>query len=407
MKTIVTLLGLLIGTSLNVIALSAPDTVLHTKSCTLTLPPDTVIIDYTNNSFIINLHSPVTANSYHWTASNGASITHPDSASTTATITQTTTFYLTCNFIDSQNLVFNGDFELGDTGFYTELIFNNNMMGQGWYNVGYNAQTYLSCCYYNCPHNGGKYFIGNGATTPNVIAYQTNVNVSPNCDYIFSADFCNVSNLVTDLSLLQFSVNGQTLGNIFSPTPGPCDWRELYEIWHNTSATTATLTLLNQNTILSGNDFGLDNVALRQICTVTDSMTVFVNPCNITAQLPSNIDACKGDTIKLWNMSSDSGICQWSINNYVGDTLTLIADSSQQIFLLLTDSNGCEATASTNINMQESPQVTISGNTLTCLGSSITLTATTDTEGCDFLWNTGETSSAITVSPNVPTTYRV
>ncbi|MDR1847395.1 MAG: DNRLRE domain-containing protein, partial [Bacteroidales bacterium] len=143
-------------------------------------------------------------------------------------------------------------------------------------------------------------------------------------------------------------------------------------------------------------------------------ITYTVEPCDIAAELPPEINVCEGDTIKLWNLVADSGSCQWSYMNADGnwanstdDTLIFVANYSQTVGLIFSKHVYCDTMVSVNINVQPLPAIVFIGDDAVCLGSSITLTATTDTEGCDFLWNTGETSSAITVSPNVPTTYRV
>ncbi|MDR0790650.1 MAG: DNRLRE domain-containing protein, partial [Bacteroidales bacterium] len=138
-------------------------------------------------------------------------------------------------------------------------------------------------------------------------------------------------------------------------------------------------------------------------------ITYIVNdPCeNYTADLGIDFSVCQGDSVRLWNRTSDTGTCQWSINNYEGDTLTFVADTTQTIYLIMLDSNGCTASASVVVNVQNPPQITFSGNTIICAGGSTTLTAIADVPNCTFAWNNGSTGNEITVSPNIPTTYSV
>ena len=68
------------------------------------------------------------------------------------------------------------------------------------------------------------------------------------------------------------------------------------------------------------------------------------------------------------------------------------------------DANGCEQVDTLHLTIHNTPVVTISGNTNIVEGNSTTLTAT----GADtYVWNTDETTAAITVTPETTTTYTV
>jgi hypothetical protein len=66
--------------------------------------------------------------------------------------------------------------------------------------------------------------------------------------------------------------------------------------------------------------------------------------------------------------------------------------------------SGLTADCSFNVVVQPGPTASISGTTSICSGSNTTLTAA---GGLTYLWNTGATSAAITVSPMVATPYYV
>ncbi|MFN4257208.1 MAG: gliding motility-associated C-terminal domain-containing protein, partial [Saprospiraceae bacterium] len=69
-----------------------------------------------------------------------------------------------------------------------------------------------------------------------------------------------------------------------------------------------------------------------------------------------------------------------------------------------TDANGCSATASRTVTVNQLPNPDISGNPTICLGQSANLTAT---GGGTYLWSTGETTANISVTPTATTIYTV
>ena len=79
-------------------------------------------------------------------------------------------------------------------------------------------------------------------------------------------------------------------------------------------------------------------------------------------------------------------------------------DTSGDYVIIYTNSNGCDSVVTFHITIHPMPMVTILGNTQISIGGSTILVAS----GADtYVWSTGETTSSITVSPTVTTTYYV
>lgn len=70
----------------------------------------------------------------------------------------------------------------------------------------------------------------------------------------------------------------------------------------------------------------------------------------------------------------------------------------------LTSAHGCDSTVTIHLTILPKPEVTINGNTQIESGESTTLTAS---GASAYLWNTGDTTASITVSPVNTTTYTV
>lgn len=118
----------------------------------------------------------------------------------------------------SQNLVVNGDFEAGNTGFtsdYTYCNTGNCLQPESFYAVGANPTFFHSAFVGNDHTTGtGNLMIVNGAGTPNTNVWCQTITVTPNTQYLFSTW---VSSMVANSpAILQFSINGITIGSAFN-----------------------------------------------------------------------------------------------------------------------------------------------------------------------------------------------
>jgi gliding motility-associated-like protein len=210
----------------------------------------------------------------------------------------TTTSYVITGYDVIGNIVVNGDFNSGNTGFSSQYTYSTNLNPEGRYWVGPNA---------NNVHNGfapitdhttgnGNYMVVNGAGTPNLNVWCQTISVEPNTDYNFSAWITSVS--AGSPAILQFSINGQMLNQPFNAPATVGQWIEFFAVWNSGNNNTAQICIVNQNTTLGGNDFGIDDISFRQICRGSDTVTVTVYPLPV-ADAGNNTAVCFGDTASL------------------------------------------------------------------------------------------------------------
>ncbi len=315
----------------------------------------------------------VSPGSYTWSPSTGLNST--TIYNPVASPLVTTTYYVTGNGTLG-NVIINGDFSQGNTGFSCNYNYNSNLVPEGNYYVGTNPHTFHGgfVNFYDHTSGSGNMMIVNGAGVPNTNVWCQTVPVTPNTDYDFATWACNVSNSGSP-ALLQFSINGQPLGSIFSVNAVTCIWNQFFAIWNSGSNTTATICIVNQNTTLVGNDFALDDILFAPVCYGIDSVTVFVDQVNISAS-PANPAICPGHSVTL--SASGASTYTWIPGNTPGSTVAgaqiTVSPVTTTIYTITgTDAIGCTGSTSVTVNVG---YPVISGVLSVCTNSSTQLAGT-------------------------------
>ena len=233
---------------------------------------------------------------YQWSPATGLSTT--DGPVTVASPMVTTTY--TCSgFALGDESVVNGNFEQGNVGFTSAYEYNSNLWGEGTYYVDSDASLHHENFFGQGHGDNGNFMIVNGATIPRTNVWTEQINVVPNTYYAFSTWVCTLAGQANEVALLQFSINGNQLGEVFSAPPERYVWEQFYELWYSGDATTATITILNQNTVGSGNDFGLDDISFCELELVgAPECTVYVGSMSASATADDS-ELCEGESTTL------------------------------------------------------------------------------------------------------------
>ena len=233
---------------------------------------------------------------YQWSPATGLSTT--DGPVTVASPMVTTTY--TCSgFALGDESVVNGNFEQGNVGFTSAYEYNSNLFGEGTYYVDNDASLHHENFFGQGHGDNGNFMIVNGATVPQTNVWTEQISVVPNTYYAFSTWVCTLAGQANEVALLQFSINGNQLGEVFSAPPERYIWEQFYELWYSGNATTATITILNQNTVGSGNDFGLDDISFCELVWVgAPECTVYVGSMSASATA-DDPELCEGESTIL------------------------------------------------------------------------------------------------------------
>ena len=240
------------------------------------------------------------ADFYLWSPETGlSSTTVPNPIASPAV----TTTYTVTGYNSGDNLVYNGDFELGNAGFTSNYNYQSNVSPSATYYIGVNAHDYhLNFYGYDHTTGNGNFMIINGAENLNTIVWSQTINVNPNTDYAFSTWVCTLSQYSEQyITRLQFCINGEQIGDVFRAPLNINVWENFYQIWNSGNSTEATITILNQNTLAVGNDFGLDDISFNNLeeCMATAQLTVFVGEAFDVGNIEPPMAICEGNSLNL------------------------------------------------------------------------------------------------------------
>lgn len=168
------------------------------------------------------------------------------------------------------NLVVNGDFSAGNTGFSTSYIYGNVTSG-GTYWIGASPSlapgAYSDWGDFSGPFGSGDMFIANGGGTGQEVWGET-VSVTPDTTYTFSfwgAEIDATSGSVPDLSVFINPVLGEFPLQVDAfPVNSPANggsWEQFTLTWNSGSNTSAFLDLADGNTSFGWNDFAITDIS--------------------------------------------------------------------------------------------------------------------------------------------------
>ena len=258
---------------------SVENVVINTLTPIAITPGDTAVCPNTNLTFTA---SGGGSSTYSWTSTPvDLELTVTNQPTINVSPNNTTTYTVSTNTVSS-NLVYNGNFELGNEGFSSEykLFAPNNPTGaQRAYGIVTNSSNWYStfgnCVDHTAGDGTGKFMVLDGSTynIGNEKFWCQKIAVEPNKNYQFSYWVQTVS--LGNVAKIQTQINGASLG-VYNAVNQNCVWSEVTYIWNSGTNTIAEICLIDQEYLASGNDFSIDDISLRSqnLCSAEVTVTM-------------------------------------------------------------------------------------------------------------------------------------
>jgi gliding motility-associated-like protein len=323
-----------------------------------------------------------------------------------------TTYYVRSQ-VTGKNLITNGDFSQGNMAFSSDYSYlPSNGFPSGVYTVYSDPRVWhagFSAC---SDHTGagGNMMLVNGSSDPGKKVWSQTVTVAPNSNYAFSTWIQTLTS--SNPGSLQFSINGIQLGNVFTASAQTCKWNQFYTAWNSGNNTSVTISIVNVNLALGGNDFALDDIFFGTIGMKYDSVTVGLIRSPVLTTTPDTL-LCLGDTIRLvaagalhYNWSPAQAISNTAVP---GPFVYPVATTAYTVKAYNTP--GCEAAQAIAVRVSPAPAFAITpAVTSVCEGEAVRITAS----GADhYTWMAdsqlmnNQPGNQIGISPAKTMTYSV
>jgi hypothetical protein len=175
--------------------------------------------------------------------------------------------------LGAQELIINGDFELGRSGFASDYTYSPGDISSA---KTYDILADPHAAYGNASSYGdhtsghGLMMAVNGALTQNATVWSQTVPLARGTLYTLRLWISSCT--ATQPAVLNIYVNEALKGSVQAPgTPGA--WQQVIVNFNSGSADSAAIKILDSNTANNGNDFALDDISLK-CCQNTDGQWV-------------------------------------------------------------------------------------------------------------------------------------
>ena len=354
-----------------------------------------------------NLSVSGSTTTYLWTANpSDASLTSANNTSATPTVSplETTTYTVSSTSNSpSANLVSNGDFSLGNTGFTSDYQYLVNAGGgvQGAYGVATTAISwfqFFTTCSVEHANVPGKMIIFDGSTSNsgNDKAWGQTIAVQPNQIYTFSYWVRTVA--LPNPANIELKINGVVIGTDLAPSL-ECSWSLRTYTWNSGTATSAEIALYDKVIIGQGNDFAIDDISFTTnvVCNLSKTVLITVTPSTIPTFNTVN-PICAGATLATLPTSSSNatpitGTWSPALNNLATTTYTFTPATGQ-----------CASNGSLTITVNQIVAPTFTTVNPICSGATLAALPTSSTNATPIIgtWSPAPNNLATTTYTFAP-----
>jgi gliding motility-associated-like protein len=240
---------------------------------------------------------------YNWSASTGVVIPSTASSVNVTPAVNTTYTVTSSRAVPNTNLVTNGDFESGTSGFFSDYVYTatSASLTQFDYGITTNPNLWNATFISSTDRSGtGKMLVAKGATTANKTIWSQTVLVDNSKAYTF--EFYVQNAVAASPAQFRVLINGvQIVISPLAATNGAsAGWTRISGTWNSGLSSTAKIQIIDTNIALAGNDFAIDDISFS---------TLISKSCNLSAQVITKVEVNP-----ITNFSYQTPICKSGTN---------------------------------------------------------------------------------------------
>lgn len=220
---------------------------------------------------------------------------------------------------ESENLIQNGNFEFGNTGFNSQYTQSSSTL-PGQYDVTNSAANFGAtitdhsyCVDPTAYANNDQFMVVNGLTNQpsgsSSIIYSQNLPLEKEKEYKFCINFKNMPQCTFDIiPEVQIEINGQIVvpyTQINTDSTDPCDWMLLSGCFIGSGGKNQIRIRLKEDGLGDGNDLAIDDISVQEKIDPDYNLTVTHDGGNNTisatvSPFPFMNEACESDYNYAW-----------------------------------------------------------------------------------------------------------
>ncbi len=251
--------------------------------CSIDLGPDITL-----EGEQVQLDGPAGFNNYVW--STGATSQNMDSPG----------IYSCQVTYSTGNLVTNGDFSAGNTGFSTQFNYSTTLVNDGNYYIGTNAASYHN--QFSGTGSGNFMIVNSGWPSAHFYVWCQTITVCPEQTYALSYKVRTLSN--AQPARLQWWVDGSSTGpEVTLPSFG--GWQTIthsYTTGEGQTEASFCLRVMSGDGV--GNDFGIDDISISSTVVLSDEVEVLASTLPIEL-VSFTGEASMGEVHLDWRTASE------------------------------------------------------------------------------------------------------
>ncbi len=356
----------------------------------------------------VQLNATVAMDTYDWSPATG--LDNPKIQNPVATPAQTTTYTLTATR-KGVELINNGDFSKGNVGFMSQ--YPTGTTGFGTYNVTTNPTLFNGLWKIPLDHSPSAdnlmMMIDGSVQSPVRYFWRQTVQVEPNTDYRF--ELWGAMAFPASPPRIEFKVNGTVKGvfNLIGGDPVVGVWQPFMVEFNSGNTSQLDLVLSDLVLISGGNDFAVDDLSLRKICTYSADVTVGIRvDSSKTLELGPDVESCLN---AVYTFDAGPGFKTYRWQDGSTDQI-FTAFGPGKYWVEVSDDCGSVLSDTVRVSLSTAPTLQATADTTICRGSKVQLGYTSNGVFSTHNWSP-TTGLSCTTCPNpiaqplITTTYYI